>query len=204
MNGVVIIGSGSRLYKNHFRDKIQSFCNTVRLLVEYRGRDCIELIPSIDTHIYVVFSDPKIGYVDYHQSLNKRFKNLILISSSAVLCGSDVYSYVKRKIAMEFIYKMNSQKIFRVGLPEHVISARNISLLLPEFEFEKFIDLLENPKPTKYIVNGFNFKKNTSKFRFIGRIYYLLLLVFSRPLLRPVDLVLKVFGFVGYGYSFYK
>ena len=204
MGGIVIIGSGSALYNKHFRDRIRNYCGSNRQFLEFKGRVCHKAIPSVDAYIYVVFSDPRRDYTAYHQSLIQKFKNLILISSTAVLCESDFYSYVKRKTSLEFIYKMNSKIIFRVGLTPDKEVARNISLCLPISDFQKIIEVFENLHSGESIVNAYEFKNNKSKFRIVGHVYFLLTRFLPRPFLRPIDLLLKMFGFVGYGYSFYK
>lgn len=205
INRIVIVGSGASLYKNFYKLCLIEYFGESFEILEISGRSFLSGHSIHENDLVLVFADPQYDYIQYHLKILKSAHNVILISSCAVLCPWQVYTYVKRKEDLEFLYATYSCLIFRVGIPSINSLRKNISPSLPISIPILLIDAIEkfNEGNTRGVVNGYRFQNNY-RWKTLGAAYGLLGTVIPRPLLRPIDLFLKILGFSGYGYSFFS
>ena len=214
---IIVAGLNAHVIRSIFAEKNESivFDYTVISRHEYFALSQ-KYVPS-DAWLVIALEPNSIDIdrVIFDQA-NKLFDDrVILISSVSALWRGSGYGYVKRKKQREFMARAFNFSIMRFGFPISVLKQSSPEILsISPYQavtsMAVFETNLENIiRGFETISDAFSFQQSVHYsfgIKLISNFYAIMAMITGnhRWLLRPLDSVLKLFSFKGYGYSYWS
>ena len=214
---IIVAGLNARVIKSMFAEKTEYYVFDYKFISRHEYFALSQ--KDVPSGAWLVIAlEPKSTDVDkIIFNLGKQlFDNrVILISSVSVLWKGSGYAYVKRKKQREFMARAFNFSIMRFGFPISVLKqyAPETFSISP---YQAVTSMIIFETNLGNIINGFETISDAYSFqqsvhhsidiKLISNFYGIMSMITGnhRWLLRPLDSILKLFSFKGYGYSYWS